>query len=507
MPLAPRRNAASKPRHTYGRQRNFLDQDEGTVDTGDFNDQPPRPNTLSPLKRMNTDLGSPVAFKRISSRSSYWPMLSGTNLLQGSNDYGASTASHELRETGQSHRFKDEIEDVLDGIRSKDKSRVRRISCLDLVRSMLEPEFAAQVRSHQYMPAIFETIHDDRDPDPKTFRDLMTIHGLIPFLCKNVEMDIDPLAMIPSVRQEMTLNPNHGMLQFNDLKDLARRSGIIQKGQKVLVKSMALVNMAGIVNEGVSLQDADTLSKIEQDPKFLCSVIEILIEDLAWIKQPSSELGISLPDVLDIDRIENCISILERTTLISKRAATKLADNTRLFPLLVQLVTLCRAHAFQYPQRTDSLNLMLHVLRLLVNVTNGFESCCTVLTNSGSIQVLVQNFVQFYHHCRNYNPEDLGMEPHLFSGSQPKQWTKAASRSDSGLSFDMSSQGAACTDSTSASDGEEDPLYQSHVGQTVTGNLNSIREVKIDNDANGWYRIGLQGNRLLIKFWQPTWLY
>lgn len=56
----------------------------------------------------------------------------------------------------------------------------------------------------------------------------------------------------------------------------------------MLIKSIALVNMIIIVNQGVSLQDKVTLSAIEHDPKFLGSVMEILIEDLAWIKQPSS---------------------------------------------------------------------------------------------------------------------------------------------------------------------------------------------------------------------------
>ncbi|KAF9285434.1 hypothetical protein BGZ68_003853, partial [Mortierella alpina] len=49
---------------------------------------------------------------------------------------------------------------------------------------------------------------------------------------------------------------------------------------------------------------------------------------------------------------------------------------------------------------------MLHTLRLLINVTNGNEPCCDGLSQGGSIPVLVQNFVQFYGHCRNYRPEE-----------------------------------------------------------------------------------------------------
>lgn len=46
------------------------------------------------------------------------------------------------------------------------------------------------------------------------------------------------------------------------------------------------------------------------------------------------------------------------------------------------------------------MNLMLHTLRLLINMTNDFEPCCKMLAKSDSISVLVQNIVQFYDHCR-----------------------------------------------------------------------------------------------------------
>lgn len=144
---------------------------------------------------------------------------------------------------------------------------------------------------------------------------------------------------------------------------------------------------------------------------------------------------------------------------------------------------------------------MLHVLRLLINVTNGFEPCSTNLSNSGAIQVLVQNFVQFYYHTRNYSPEDSGLEVQSFSGVQPMQWTKANSRSDSGLSFDMSSQETASTNCASASLDKENSL---HPGPVTTGNVSFAREIEIDNDANGWYDILLLSLGLLINMLETS---
>ncbi|KAF8931932.1 hypothetical protein BGZ58_007322, partial [Dissophora ornata] len=393
----------------------------------------------------------------------------------------ALRASHELREAGQSHRFKDEIEYILDGIRSKDRLKIRRTSCLDLTRSMLKEKFVVQVRTHHYMPTIFEAIKYDQDP---SCRDVVAIDDLVAYLCGSLEMDMDPMAMMPTARQDIAM--------YNDFKDLARQSGIVHRGQKILTKSIVLSAMTCIIDECVFRQDVHTLSIVDQDPSFLIAVIDVLIEDLAWIKQPSSTPGVSLPDVLDIDRIENCLRILERLALVSKRPAAMLSNNTRLFPLLVQLITLCRAHALQYPQHTDSMNLMLHALRLLINITNGFEPCCENLAPTGLIQVLIQNLVQFYGHCRNYNPDQPDMEIQT-SERDRTQWTKSESRSASGLLLQLSSQeatGMYC---------EEEALDSNDVAKRAEETHFSSREIEIENDANGCHRTGLQGDRGLLS--------
>ncbi|KAG0234120.1 hypothetical protein BGX31_004672, partial [Mortierella sp. GBA43] len=485
MPPIPRRNVAAKPRYTYGRERSVMDQDEATT-TLEENEDQGQSSTISPLKRMSLDdVSSRPANKRMAS-GAFCPTLSGARQQYGSlesNDQGGILkAPHELQEAGNSHRIRDEIEYVLDGVKSKGMLKVRRASCLDLVRSMLKPEFAAHIKMHHYMPVIFESTYDDHDPDTRAIMDMATIRGLIPFLCRGLEVDIDPMAITPTARQEIAM--------FNDFKDVARQSGIIRKGQKVLIKSITLENIAAIVRECVSLQDEDTISAIEQDPTLLSSVIDILIEDLAWIKQSSFESDVSLPDVLDIDRVENCLDILERIALVSKKPAGMLADNPSLFHLLVQLVTLCRIHAFQHPQRTDSLNLMLHVLRLLINVTNRFEPCSTSLADSGLIQVLVQNFVQFYHHSRNYDPQDLVLEPQEWTIEQSVQWAKA------GSSFNIVSGE---TTNKNANDSTLEKQNLLHPKTAVTESGSSVRATEIDNDANGWYDILLLSLGLLIN--------
>ncbi|KAF9433262.1 hypothetical protein BGZ76_009681 [Entomortierella beljakovae] len=420
MPPPPRRGNGSKLRQTYGRQRSFLDQ-EGEEEEEEEPKGPQSPPLL--LKRGSSDMNIQPPLKRSSSGirpDTTAPSISRTTSHQSMESIDenkeketALKASHELREAGQNHKFKDEIEYIIDGIRTKDRRSIHRTSCIELTRSMLESEFMTQVKAHHYFPTVFEIIYNDEDPivisclalmleimirDTQASKDILCINGVLEFLCHCLEMDMDPMSTMPSGRQEITM--------YNEFKDLARRSGIIQKGQKVLTKSIVLSTMAFIIKESVASKDEQTLKSIDQVPEFLSIVFELLIDDLAWIKQPVSTPDVSLPDVLDISRIENCLLILERYSLVSRRPAMVLLTNRRLFPLLVQVVTLCRAHAFQFPQYTDSMSLMLHVLQLLINITNGEEACCEALSQSGSIHVLVQNIIQFYCHCRNYNPDE-----------------------------------------------------------------------------------------------------
>lgn len=120
----------------------------------------------------------------------------------------------------------------------------------------------------------------------------------------------------------------------------------------MLARSILLSTVATIVNEAVEEQDVEVLALLDQSPGFYTAVIEILVQDLAWIKQPSASYVMTLSDVLDVDRIECSLRILERFSLVSKRPVTILAEQAALCPLLVQLITLCRGHAFKFTQNT-----------------------------------------------------------------------------------------------------------------------------------------------------------
>ncbi|KAF9180438.1 hypothetical protein BGZ50_006243 [Haplosporangium sp. Z 11] len=440
MPPALQKGISSRSKKTYGRQRSSLEQDEAVALVEDNLRDPleDRPALSSHLglaqKRRGGNLESPSTLKRTGSFTGFGSLKKplprtnsrqnlkiGGNNVQGENS--ALKASHELREAGQNHRFKDNIEYIMEGVRTKDK--------------------------------------------------------------------------------------------YNDFKDIAKQSGIIQKGQKVLTKSLALSAMACIIQESVALQDEKTLLCFDQDTHFLNAVIEILIHDLAWIRSPSSTPNVSLSDVLDIDRIENGLRVLERFALVSRKPASILAVNTRLFPLLVQLITLCRAHAFQYPHKTDSMNLMLHALRLLINVTNGFAPCCENLSRSGSISGLIQNFIQFYGHCRDYDPGQHELVSHqqeaiherqvatdIQAHPQRIQWTATESSSDSGMSIhamvkDIDHHTA---DRAATLDAE---------GTAMAGDLVLEPEISncrlaITNDANGWYDILLLSIGLLINMLEAS---
>ncbi|KAG0002456.1 hypothetical protein BGZ80_005718 [Entomortierella chlamydospora] len=130
------------------------------------------------------------------------------------------------------------------------------------------------------------------------------------------------------------------------------------------------------------------------------------------------------------------------------------------------------------------MNLMLHVLRLLINVTNGYEPCCENLNQSGSIQILIQNFIQFYSHCRNYNPEEANAEVQPVLSSE-MQRASESSLLNTGLG--MISQDTMET-------------YIEGTNIDIDGpSTSSFPTIKIENDANGWYDILLLSIGLLIN--------
>ncbi|KAF9113737.1 hypothetical protein BGX27_000898 [Mortierella sp. AM989] len=128
-----------------------------------------------------------------------------------------------------------------------------------------------------------------------------------------------------------------------------------------------------------------------------------------------------------------------------------------------------------------SMNLMLHVLRLLINVTNGDEPCCENLNQSGSIQVLIQNFIQFYGHCRSYNPEEPGTR--IQCTPSPR-----GERTYEGLE-----------DSEEIRDGGPKHISIDAANRQERAAGTSSLAIKIENDANGWYDILLLSIGLLIN--------
>ncbi|KAG0306324.1 hypothetical protein BGZ98_002618 [Dissophora globulifera] len=322
------------PKQTYGKRRSFKGQDGlASISTTEQPFDGRQPISLSPLKRRNSGLTAiPAIKRRVSGGGSgtLKPASAKSSSQQVSNTYDkldddrtAIRAPHELREAGQSHRFKDDIEYMLEGIRSTDRLRVRRTSSLDLARSMLNKDFVGLIGMHHYTPIIFEALYEDRDPDPQLHQEVVAIDGVIPFLSKGLEMEMDPMAIM----------------------------------------------------------------------------------------------------------LTGCLEI--------------------------SMVRIVR----------HSINLMMQALRLLVNITNDFEPCCESLAKVGLIQVLVQNFVQFYGRCRSYTPGHQDEE----------QNTSTVAHSND-------------TDMNSTDGDRQDDE-----------NGRQSRETGIENDANGWYDIVLLSAGLLIN--------
>jgi len=135
------------------------------------------------------------------------------------------------------------------------------------------------------------------------------------------------------------------------------------------------------------------------------------------------------------------------------------------------------------------MNLILHTLRLLINVTNGSEPCCERLAESGALPILVQNIIQFYGHCRNFSPDLEGdlteQNPNNNKPDDRIQWTTQPSDS-SGSDLGHISQLLTPGD-----------IKQNQAEIRPDDKLPST--IEIQNDSNGWYDILLLSIGLMIN--------
>ncbi|KAF9413758.1 hypothetical protein BGZ94_000630 [Podila epigama] len=458
MPMAPR--ATARPRQTYGRQRSHLGEEDETTDTfvATSSLQSPRKSrSISSLEGTMDQAGPgspPLKVRSLSRGSSQLSIKESQDIANSAK--ASLRASHELREAGQNNRFRDEIGYILEGLFTKDRTcfdqcpgRTFKVLLFQAgiwsryTNNFMKTRIQYVLMSNTQGIMAFEWDHADISTlyqivssslvlllgiivkGARNHHNVLALPNIIPYLCESLESDMDSMSIMPKTKPEIAL--------YNDLKALIRQSGLIQKGQQVLTKSIVLSIITSIVVEAATMRDRETLAQFDQFPGFYETVVGILAQDIAWIKQPSYSPDIMmLSDVLDIGRIACCLQILERFSHVSKRSVSVLADQVTLYPQLVRLVAFCRIHAFKYPQnsgkssknaKTESLDLMLNVLRLLVNMTNNFEPCCVALANSDCMVVLVQNIVRFYEHR---GADDLVQSGH--GGNASRNQTKSIDR-------------------------------------------------------------------------------
>lgn len=69
----------------------------------------------------------------------------------------------ELKESGETKRFSDEMEFLLDGLKTDQSIGIRRSSCLDLCRKFLSGSFAMKVRAHNFIHKIYTLLRGSDD--------------------------------------------------------------------------------------------------------------------------------------------------------------------------------------------------------------------------------------------------------------------------------------------------------------------------------------------------------
>ncbi|KAJ3413689.1 hypothetical protein HDV05_007677 [Chytridiales sp. JEL 0842] len=85
--------------------------------------------------------------------------------------------SHELRQSGESKRFSDEMEYLLAGLSANQPVNVLRTSALELCKKVKCPKLLGKIRTHSYLPRVYESIsiHGDWDEQFDVLHTLIAI--------------------------------------------------------------------------------------------------------------------------------------------------------------------------------------------------------------------------------------------------------------------------------------------------------------------------------------------
>ncbi|CAJ0842890.1 16209_t:CDS:10 [Entrophospora sp. SA101] len=298
--------------------------------------------------------------------------------------------SHVLREVGENSRFTDEMNYILDGLRSSQPLNVRRTSGMELAQKLLNKEFLLKIRAHNYIPKIYSNLIAHKDTDKHNSEFLLLEHGLLEMIINSIDVSYDPFID----------NNNRSLEKYekklvNDLRDIIFQSNIFTDKSQISLKAIALRTLSSITssrtrNESLikrKLRVSGGLSFVINALKLEFELVSVLLINIKKNKPSTSKIKLNFRQII------HCLKILENATLFCTENQMHIVEENKEFlKMLLEFLLYCHVEAFNINSQvlSSAMECLLGSLRVLINLTNDNQSCCQYIGGFDGISILMR---------------------------------------------------------------------------------------------------------------------
>nr|CAG8581406.1 4923_t:CDS:10 [Entrophospora candida] len=298
--------------------------------------------------------------------------------------------SHVLREVGENSRFTDEMNYILDGLRSSQPLNVRRTSGMELAQKLLNKEFLLKIRAHNYIPKIYSNLIAHKDTDKHNSESLLLEHGLLEMIINSIDVSHDPFID----------NNNRSLEKYekklvNDLRDIIFQSNIFTDKSQISLKAIALRTLSSITssrtrNESLikrKLRVSGGLSFVINALKLEFELVSVLLINIKKNKPSTSKIKLNFRQII------HCLKILENATLFCTENQMHIVEENKEFlKMLLEFLLYCHVEAFNINSQvlSSAMECLLGSLRVLINLTNDNQSCCQYIGGFDGISILMR---------------------------------------------------------------------------------------------------------------------
>ncbi|XP_067950851.1 wings apart-like protein homolog [Watersipora subatra] len=333
--------------------------------------------------------------------------------------------AHECQDHGENQQIDDDLEFLLEGLEPRGPISGRYLSAVSLAKKCTNATFRMHLRSHSSLSKIFTSL-SDAPSDPRL---ALSATAIMFMLCQdrlNMDLDRESLKLMVDLLEyddRAHLDNKQDIADYNKsidtVYDLYRSA--IPDGEELLEKAdlspgyLAMECLLVLT----SRRSGDWFKEELREAGAIVCIADSIIAKTVIVMSADYENELSSHVLTHIKKICRGLRVLEHVTaynagnqqlIIGHRGGEFVRSLSRLLMFGVEAIELHSIDNTSLPSSAGHLilQLLLGVLRVLVNVTHDSEAgCATVNSFSGVIEVLIKCILQSSQHVLEEQRFDL----------------------------------------------------------------------------------------------------